>query len=284
MPILIAESGATKTDWSWEEGSAFQSTGLNPVLLTEAQIIMDLTNTILPLINEKNLIFEELYFYGAGCSQGEAQNKMTIALRKVLGHRVKKIIVQSDIWAAIRATCQNESGFCCILGTGSNSCFYDAQKDAITEQMPSLGYMLGDEGAGYALGKALIKTYLYRKLPQDLVFSLEREYGMVKESHFISEIYHQAKPNKYIASFARFLFMHRHHKFVQDLVKKELSIFVEDILLQYAQIQAYPIHFVGSIAYYWQDILKQIGKQYHLQFGKIYAAPLDALWLYHKAQ
>lgn len=282
MSILIAESGSTKTDWSWSEKESFQSIGFNPMLLTEIQIINDLSNTILPFLNKKDFKFDELYFYGAGCAKGEAQAKMEKALYAVLGHRVNKIYVQSDIWAAIRATCREQSGYCCILGTGSNSCFYDAHLDAITEQVPSLGYILGDEGAGFSLGKALIKAYLYKKLPVDLVLSLEREYGIVKENNFLFDIYNQTKPNQYLAQFSRFLALHKEHSFVQYIVKKEITLFVEDILLNYTHIHKYPIHFVGSIAFHWQEILIEICKQNNLNIGRIYAAPLEALWSYHQ--
>ena len=280
--ILIAESGSTKTNWSWHPDSVFSSLGLNPMVLSEAEIGEELLATVAPILAQNELSFDVLYFYGAGCAKGEAQIKMQKVLQRYLGNRVERIVVESDIWAAIRATCQNESGFTCILGTGSNSCFYDAKTDAITAQVMSLGYILGDEGSGFALGKALLKAYLYNTLPIELKIALEQAYPMVLDANFLFEIFAQTRPNRYVASFAHFYAQEAKHPFIQKLVTKELRIFIEDILLLYKDIKLYPIHFIGSIAYYWKDILLSLGTEYELHFDKIYNDPLKALWAYHQ--
>ena len=179
--------------------------------------------------------------------------------------------------AACMASAGKEPGICSILGTGSNSCFYDGA--TIREQLPSLGYILGDEGSGNAIGKQLIKDYFYKDMPLDIAERLEAYTNMTR-AHILKEVFEGRAPNRYLASFAKFCAKEQNHEYINSLLKTIFSTFFEKNLLKYQYIYSYPCNFIGSIAFYFKPILTSLLQTHNLIPGKFLQSPFPTLQNY----
>lgn len=276
--VLIADSGSTKTDWKIvadnQQVTNIQTIGFNPVLTNTELIIKELT----PFFKDKetNLSLTNVHYYGAGCWDADSCIIVLSALAYFFPNA--EIEVTNDLLGAARAVCGQESGIACILGTGANSCLYDGKK--IVDNVPALGYIMGDEGSGAYLGKQLLRHYFYRALPSDLKEKLE-ETQEVSKKILIEEVYKGKAGNRYLASFARFLIQEKKHPFVQKLISDAFDEFIEKQLLKYNNAKHLPIHFIGSIAFFLADILRERLMVHHLQLGKIIRQPIDGLVEFH---
>jgi len=276
--ILIADSGSTKSDWIIYSAGAEVRTGtmgFNPFFHTTEIIYEAITqNTEL-----KSIAMEvsSIFFYGAGCSS-EARNAIVHkALQQSFPNAVH-ITVEHDQTAAALATCGDEPGIACILGTGSNSCYYDG--NITSEEVPSLGYVLGDEGSGSFFGKALLKEYLYKHLPDDLYKAFDEEFKTSKEEIFRA-VYHEPNPNVYLASFMRFISQRRDHPHFRERIYAGLASFANIHISCFSNYKEVPVHFVGSIAYYFREVLEEVAKNYRFTIGEIIKKPIDNLAKYH---
>jgi N-acetylglucosamine kinase-like BadF-type ATPase len=276
--ILIADSGATKTDWRMILSSGqiekVQTLGFNPFFNDSGSIYTELKRNLVPALTEK---VEEVFFYGAGCSSNEKNEIVRVALITALPE-VKKVEVQSDLLGAARALSKHEKGIVCILGTGANSCLYDG-KDIIDKPF-SLGFWLGDEGSGGYLGKKLIIAYLRDELPDEIRFDFDKEYQLTK-AELMDNIYKKPNPNRYVARFAGFIFEHLTHPYVSHLVKSAFHQFFEYFVCRFPGYNEYPIHFTGSVAFYYQEVLRFIAAEKGLQIGNILESPITGLTWYH---
>jgi glucosamine kinase len=273
--ILVADSGSSKTDWllsiPGEEPRAFHSAGLNPYFLTEkeiAKIIQDQLPDLIAFAPE----ITEIYFFGAGCSSPDRHEIVSNALSAYF--TASYISVDSDLLASAYATCGHEKGFCCVLGTGSNISFFDGEE--IHDGQHGLGYVLGDEGSGTWFGKALITDYLYGTMPDDIAALFKKEYNLTKED-VIKNVYQKARANSYLASFSKFLTGIRQTPYVQQLLHKGLLEFVETNIKGYPQYNKFKCHFVGSIAYIFEDELRAICQANDVHVGKIIRKPINDL-------
>lgn len=273
---LIADSGSTKTDWYLIDGTkntSYTTQGYNPYYFTSEEIRQDLEQKLLNQLNAREV--KELYFYGSGCANPITEGLIRGALQPLFAGAV--INLGDDLLAAARATAGREAGICCILGTGSNSCFYDGTK--IADKIPSLGYILGDEGAGASIGKELIRAYFYRDLPQDLALALEEEFVMDKHQ-IITNLLEGKTPNRFLASFALFALTYQAHPFVEKIIKNCFEDFLKCHVLKYSNAKSLPIHFIGSIAFGHQSLLKQVLERHHLSIGKVSKSPFPNLLAY----
>ena len=272
--LLVADSGSTKADWiltiSDNQTISFRTSGINPFFLSEKDIIKILQNTpeIKPYANQ----VKEIYFFGAGCSSPDRREIISNALSKVFKNAF--ISVDIDIIASIYATCGSSPGICGILGTGSNISYFDGLK--IHDSKHGLGYILGDEGSGTYFGRQLITSFLYKTMPAELANDFYNKYKIDKE-FVIKHVYQQAAPNFFLASFAPFISDHITHPFMIDMLKKGFNEFVETNIKSYPQYKTDTCHFVGSIAYHFQDILKEICVDKGIKVGKILKHPIDEL-------
>lgn len=272
--ILIADSGSTKADWiAGSDGSAkidFQTRGMNPFFHDRKFIIPELeSNETCKSIKSK---ITQLYFFGAGCSS-ESRNEI---IREALSafFTNANIIVDHDMLGSAIAVCEGKPGIACILGTGSNTCYFDGKNIAQTRH--GLGYILGDEGSGSYYGKKLLAWYVYKILPSDLDTAFKEKYALSKED-IISKVYHQPDPNVFIASFARFLSDHSDHPFIIELVERGMKEFFETNVLSYPESKIVPVHFVGSIAWHFREILKKVAEEYYITTGNIIQKPISGL-------
>ncbi len=275
--ILIADSGGTKCDWiRIDEGKLFEfsTEGINPLFTSSAQIAEILYDS-LAVQHKENI--EKLYFYGAGCSN-EINNKRVLDSCQAFFTKAK-IEVNHDLLGAARASCGDTKAFCAILGTGSNLCYYDGE--SVRRETRSLGYILGDEGSGANIGKEILKAFLYKALPADLEIKFT-QFHKEDEANTINKLYTATKPNQYLASFAKFAVENKNHPFIRRLVKESFSAFFSIHLWKYQGFRSSTVNFVGSIAFYFQDILQEVAINHRFTAGKIVQKPIKELALYHQ--
>lgn len=276
--IAIVDSGSTKADWKFirrnEYPISLSTMGFNPYYHDRNIILPKLGEAFDGKIDAAEV--EKVFFYGAGCSDPVHNAIIEEAVGAYFYNA--KVEVEHDILAAAKATCGDEPGISCILGTGSNSCLYDGEQ--IIDNVPNLAYILGDEGSGGHLGKLLIQGYFYREFPSDIKLEFEQEYGNDRQV-FLDNIYVKPNANVYLASFARFLSNRKDHIYIQNLVNKAFSKFVERHVRKYKDHNHLPIHFIGSVAYHFADILKMVLDERSLTMGSIIKKPIDNLVKYH---
>jgi len=274
---LIADSGSTKTDWRLLEGGKtveqIQSGGINPFYQTEKEI----RAAIEPFYDRlKTYPVREIYFYGAGCSFDDKK----LTLKNVLQYffPMAKIEVQSDMLGVARALLGKRAGIACILGTGSNSCFYDGEK--ITAQQSSLGFILGDEGSGAVLGKLFVADLLKNQLSENLK---NRFFETTKTTleEIMENVYRKSFPNRYLANFTHFLAENVEEISIKKLIHDNFVQFFERNVKQY-DYQNVELHFAGSVAWYFQKILKEAAQFSGVKTGTIVPNPMAGLTEFHK--
>ncbi len=281
MPIptlLIAESGSTKTDWCLLKNgrkNIYSTQGFNPFFMTTEQM-QQILSSELPKSASKQSI-DEIHFYGAGIQNEENKKQVNLVLKEFFG--AKKIYTHSDILASARATCAHQKGFVCILGTGSNTCFYNGKK--IGFKTESLGYVLGDEGSGNHLGKKVLQYYLHGIFDEELQEAFATKYDCDKEV-VLHQIYRMPFPNRYLASFARFIMEHRGHYMIENIAEDCINDLFINHLLRYPLIHKYPVHFTGSVAWHLRDVISSLCSQYEIEVGSIIQKPITGLIDYHK--
>ncbi len=279
MPvILIADSGATKCEWCLLENGKTKkllTQGISPYFLSGDQITALLEKELLPKIRGKAV--QGVHFYGTGLNNAGNIRIVTRVLKKLFPGA--KTEVQTDLLGAARALCGREKGIACILGTGSNSCFYNGKK--IVKNSPGIGYILGDEGSGAYLGKKVIQYYLYQTFDEDLRSRFEKRFS-VQPNEILENIYKKPLANRYMASFAIFLAENRGHYMIENIIEDGLNDFYFTHLYKYRESWTLPIHFIGSIAFGFKDVLKELCNTYELELGKVLKAPMQGLIAYHR--
>lgn len=276
--ILIADSGSTKTEWCLlgEDGSrrTIITAGMNPYFQSREEIESEVRGSLLPSIGEQKI--DSIYFYGAGCAFPEKNMIVEEAVTSVIPAKME---VHSDLIAAARALCGAEPGIACILGTGSNSCLYDGK--GIADQISPLGFILGDEGSGAVLGKLLVGDCLKRQLPEHLRKSFMERFDLTP-AILLDRIYKKPFPNRFLASLSIFLAENIKEPSIHKLVYDNFRSFFTRNVAQYRESTKYHVNFVGSIAYHYQDVLKEAAGSLGYQIGKIEQAPMGGLIEYHK--
>jgi glucosamine kinase len=278
MGILIADSGSTKCTWVYlEDGKkkTISSLGISPYFLDKDQIIDLLMKSVKPKLKTMP---SAIYYYGTGCKDPANRKMIAQALRKVFTDA--DVEVDHDLSGAARALCGNSPGVACILGTGSNSCFYNGKR--IMKNSPGLGFILGDEGSGAYLGKKVLQYYLYKTFDEDLKFRFDETFN-TSDVEILDHIYKQPLPNRYLASFTMFLANNRGHYMIENIIEDGLNDFFFQHICKYSESWTHPIHFVGSVAYGFRDVIKDIAHSYELELGKVIKTPIDGLIGYHTA-
>jgi len=278
--ILIADGGSTKCDWVLlnEKGEVTLKTrtqGLNPAVFPKEELFERIRSN-----KELNSIFETVDtvdFYGAGCGTSTPSELLKNVIQQLFSKA--KVTVKEDLYAAVYAV-TNQPGIVCILGTGSNSCYFDGK--TIQTATDSLGYILMDEASGNYFGKRLIRDYYYNKMPSELVIKFEKEFNLDADT-IKANIYKKPNPNAYLASFAEFIFTSKEvNGYFYKLISEGMSKFIEYRILCFKEAQQVPIHFVGSIAHFSEDIIRDCLKPYHLELGSIVRRPIDGLIEYYR--
>lgn len=274
---LIADSGATKTLWyslQEEATTSYQTIGCHPYYWTTVDLIKSLKKELLPQLPPQAV--KSLHFYGAGCGQAAPKAIVQVALEALFPQAV--VEVESDLLAVARATAQQQAGICCILGTGAASLHYDGKN--LVDQVPSLGYLLGDEGSGADLGRQLLRNYYYRKMPVELKKAFEEQFELDKYQ-VIQNLQQAAQPSRHLAQYTQFAVEQASHPFIQTLIKRRFGVFLDNQVQPYAQVEQLPIHFVGSVAFGFQKLLEQAIEERNWTMGKVLKNPFPALLDYY---
>lgn len=276
--ILIADSGSTKTDWCVVlDGTPIKrigTKGINPFFQSEEEIQQALTSSLLPQLPEGTI--NSVHFYGAGCTAENAP-----VLRRAIADSlpvIGNIKANSDMLAAARGLCGHESGIACILGTGSNSCFYDGE--AIVSNISPLGFILGDEGSGAVLGKLLVGDILKNQLPPAIKDAFLRQFDLTAPE-IIDRVYRQPFPNRFLASLSPFIAQHLEEPALRALVFNSFIAFLRRNVMQY-DYERYPAHFIGSVAHCYKEILQEAAQETGIRIGKILQSPMEGLIQYHQ--
>lgn len=273
--ILVADSGSSKTDWvlasDKQKPVKFSTVGLNPYFLTEKEIVKIIQEQAPVMVNHFPLI-EEIYFFGAGCSNPDKREIVSNALSHLFPRAF--ISVDSDLLGSAYATCGHHKGLVCVLGTGSNISFFNGED--VDTGKHGLGYILGDEGSGTWFGKALITHYLYGTMPAGVAAKFSNTFDVTKDK-VIENVYLKRGANSYLASFARFLSDIKDTEYGRTTLRDGLLAFIETNIKSYPDYQQYTCHFVGSIAYFFSEELKTLCAANEISVGKIIRQPIDEL-------
>lgn len=276
--ILIADSGSTKTDWCVVlEGTPIKritTKGINPFFQSEEEIQQELTISLFPQLPEGTV--NSVYFYGAGCTPEKAP-----ILRRAIADSlsvVGNIKAHSDMLAAARGLCGHEAGIACILGTGSNSCFYNGEN--IVNNISPLGFILGDEGSGAVLGKLLVGDILKNQLSPAIKEAFLKQFDLTAPE-IIDRVYRQPFPNRFLASLSPFIAQHLEEPTIRALVFNSFTAFLRRNVMQY-DYEKYPVHFIGSVAACYKEILQEAALETGIRIGKILQSPMEGLIQYHQ--
>ena len=281
--ILTADSGSTKCHWALVEGESasnepkiIETRGINPVTCSSEQVKEIIAEGLLPQIKATEV--EGIYFYGAGCI---ANAPATLELQRTLQEifpQATTIVVATDMLGAAHALCGHDKGIVCILGTGSNSAFYDGEQ--LAKNIPPLGYILGDEGGGANLGKTFVSNALKGLMPSEIV-DLMYEECQTSYAQIIESVYRKPNANRYLASFVPFMARHRDRVEIRRCIDLAFDNFIERNLLQYPDVEKLPINFVGSIAAVFEQELTEALSRHSLTLGKIERSPIGGMVKYH---
>ncbi|WP_375580109.1 BadF/BadG/BcrA/BcrD ATPase family protein [Marivirga tractuosa] len=278
---LIADSGSSKTDWRFLKDDntieQLKTSGINPYLISEKELFESLKADF------KNILIQnvkEINFYGAGCNQ--LKNKEKIKSVFSLFFNCEQIYVEDDMLSATRASCGNEEGIVCILGTGANACHYDG--GVISERMVSLGYALGDEGSGNYIGKLTLKAFLENEMPNKLAEKFSNQFPEINLETALEQIYQKPYPNRFFAQFFQFALLNQKEKFFFELISDSFQLFLEKSVLKFKEHQNLPIHFVGGVAFNANSIMRMVLTKNNLTAGNFMESPIAGLTLYHKNQ
>lgn len=276
--FLVCDSGSTKADWLLYNGKSvegpFHSIGFNPYFHSSDFVYSTLINNS-ELVAFSDVV-EEVFFFGAGCSDDGKKETIAVGLRKFFPNA--KVIVDHDLLASAYATCRSEAGIACIIGTGSNSCWFDGKK--VHEKNYGLGYILGDEGSGSYFGKKLVTHFLYNLMPKDIHQDFLETYALNKNS-IVDHVYKQLNPNVWLASFATFLSKHQNNDYIQQLIRDGLNDFMNLYICNYPDYANKMVHFVGSIAFYFEKELKEEAAKKGVKIGRIVKQPVQGLMDYY---
>lgn len=275
--ILLADGGSTKVDWCLvDKGQLIKQVftkGANPFFRSREDISEDIKTTLLPQL--KGAVIDRVFFYGAGCAFPDKNEVIRAAIADHI--RTSNIEVGSDLLAAARALCGKRKGIACIIGTGSNSCFYDGQK--ITENISPLGYILGDEGSGAVLGRLFLGSCLKNQLTEGLKEKFLNQFELTP-ALILEKVYKELMPNRFLASLSPFLKENIEDKTIYALVYNAFKDFFVKNVMQY-DYKNNAVHFTGSLSYYYQDVLRCVAADLGVQIGTIVQLPMEGLIRYH---
>lgn len=274
---LIADSGSTKAEWCLLDGKnkkRITTQGISPYFLSSQQMVNLLEVELLSKLS--GISPNRIHYYGTGCSTPNNTIIVKRGLKKLFPKAI--INVNTDLMGAAKALCGDKKGVACILGTGSNSCYYNGRK--IINNSPGLGFILGDEGSGAYLGKKVVQYFLYNTFDPDLMDRFKSKYNTDKTT-ILDAVYKQPLPNRYLANFVEFLVENRGHFMVENIIEDGFNDFFFTHICKYKESWTLPINFIGSVAFGFKDVLIDMCQSYELELGKVLKQPMDGLIKYH---
>jgi N-acetylglucosamine kinase-like BadF-type ATPase len=271
--IVIADSGSTKTKWAFAQSAEIiniiETEGINPYFISEID---------LKILKQEVLKYEfidQVFFYGAGCSNEEKKNLIFELLKNIFPN--SKIIIESDLLGAARAIYKNDKGWIGILGTGSNFGFYDSVN--IIKYRPSLGYIIGDEGSGAHIGKELLKSVFYKTIDNDIIQHFYSTYNK-DINNLLSDCYSNQRPSRFLAQFTDFVYNYKENDSINSLLLHCFDEFFKFHIIPFYNYNE-DVAFVGSVAYYFRDQLLKVAEKYNIKIKRITKEPITDLANYH---
>ena len=279
--IIVADSGSTKTDWRFvnEKGTVvykLKTIGFNPYFHTTEFIYSTLDKDFFEVREDVQDKVKEIHFYGAGCSS-EEKNAIVFKAMDQLFPKAH-IFIEHDLLGASRAALGNEKGLACILGTGANSCIWDGEK--VLDNIPSHGYIFGDEGSGSYLGKELLKMYLNNEMDTSMKIRFDQEFN-ISEEEILENTYRKPNPNVFLASFARFYGLFPESKELNNIIRFGFNDFFHRRVLAYTDHMYYDLGFVGSIAFHYKSHLEEVAKMHSINIRSVEKCPIEQLVKFH---
>lgn len=278
--ILLADGGSTKVDWRLVDGTKeikqISTKGANPFFRTREDISEEIKAVIYPILNGYTI--DAVYFFGAGCASPD-KNKI---IKDAIADNIQTTLIEvnSDLLAAAKGLCGANKGIACILGTGSNSCYYDGEE--IKENISPLGYILGDEGSGAVLGRLFLGACLKNQLTKGLKEKFLKEFDLTPTT-ILDIVYKQPMPNRFLASISPFLVEHLQDKTVYNLVYNAFKEFFIKNIMQY-DFKNNVVHFTGSVAYHYKDLVLEVGNDLNIRIGTIAQSPMEGLIKYYAGE
>ena len=275
--IIIADSGTTKTEWAviskHHSVKKTQTASFNPYFIDQKFVEESvIENDLLNELKDKTL---RIFFYSAGCGNDSNKRILSEILMNVFWNA--RIVIESDLLGAARGLLQTNQGIIAVLGTGSNSGFYNGKE--IVQKQPSLGYVLGDEGSGNAIGKSLLRAYAYKEMPERIEKKFEQQFGRDIQ-YFIQRLYKDPFPGYYLASFVPFCVDYKKEEFIRDLIEVNFTSFFEHHILKYSN-KGEGLCFAGSVAWAFKDVLHDVSNKNKVSINCIEKSPLQSLVDYH---
>lgn len=281
--ILIVDSGSTKCDWIAVDSKGNQllekirTKGLNPAILSVKKLKKIIKKN--KDLKQHREAVTNVFFYGAGCGTENPKLALKIVLQEAFPN--SDVTVDEDTMAAVYATLNSatEAAVVCILGTGSNCSYFDGKK--LHQRVMSLGYTIMDDASGNSYGKQLIRDYYYNDMPEDIKIAFNDRYNL--EADYIKyNLYKQPNPNAYLASFAEFMFLNKDSEYIKKTIKNGLRVFINNMVMQYKEeLKTVPLHFAGSIAFFAQEEIHEVAKEFKLKVGNFQRRPIEGLVDYH---
>lgn len=276
--ILIADSGSTKTSWLLTDGrkvvQSITTSGYNPYYYKNTGLFDTIKSELLSQLS--SIEIDKIFFYGSGCSSDINCTMVKSSLWQLFPNSL--VEVNHDLYGAAVALLKNDKGIACILGTGSNSCNWDGHN--IIQNVPSVGYLLGDEGSGTYIGMKVLKGILENKAPTEIANNFYNEYEISFEG-VLNRIYNESKPNQFISKVSMFANKNINNTWVRSIVKQSFVDFIENQIKHYNNYQNLPVSFTGSIAYHFKQILLEACSENNIRIGIILKNPIEGLFTFH---
>lgn len=276
--ILIADSGGSKLDWRllYDDATIDQAygPGFNPYYQPASHLLESIQLNLLPKVKQT---VAQIYFYGAGVSSDANQEIVRSVLLQCFPEA--QIEINWDLLAAARSLCGHEPGIACILGTGSNSCFYDGLK--ITRNIPTVGWVLGDEGGGAHMGKRLVNDFMRHDMPEELRDKFYKEFSLDREQ-ILAQVYQQEKPSTFLGSFTKYILQQIKEPYYYRLVYSSFEEFFTRNVMKYENYKEVKVHFTGSVAFHFSNLLRQVGNDMGVNVRNIVEGPIAGLVLFHQ--
>ena len=277
--ILIADCGSTKTDWCLLNGKEKEAQvftqGMNALMLSEDEMANIIAKELMPHISAEDVT--EVYYYGAGCISADICGSVERAIRRNMPEATT-VEVNTDLLAAARAVCGKKPGIACIMGTGSNSAYYDGNE--IVKSIPAGGFIIGDEGSGAVLGKTLIADYIKNQMPENILAEFKKFYNGTYLD-VVNHVYKQPFPNRWLANFTKFMYEKREDDYIHNMIVNSFTLFFNRNIKQFDSWKDMEVGFVGSIAYYFEKELKEAAQKCEITVSEIYQNPIEGLIEYH---
>lgn len=279
--ILIADGGSTKADWvaldsKGKELFRTRTQGINPEILNQGQLLERLEeNSFLKVQSEQVL---QIHFYGAGCGTQKAKDFLKSVLKVFFSNA--DILVAEDMLAAVYAASGGQESIVCILGTGSNSCYFYGQ--TMHQICPSLGYMVMDEASANLFGRRLLRDYFYKTMPENIRTDFASQFNL--DADVIKEhMYKMDAPNAYLGEFSKLMFDYKQSDYILDLIREGFREFYKYRIMTFEKAQDVPVFFIGSIAYFFEDILKEVALEFGVHHKESIQRPIENLIHYHQS-